>query len=224
MTAVPEAGPTHGTRSRAPWLTLGRGSLIALALLVIALVATTTYRSDSTAAPGAAAKFDPAEYGADTYTSKVVPAIRKNAVAITTIEKALATDSDAAGKRYGHRDGTGPYSFAVTLTGTAGSADGGLLQITVPGMAKTRVSVQVGPAVNGTALRDAVGFITFGQFVNQVDYADAGTALNNQVKADVLTGLNVASLKGRKVTVVGAMSPLTPDVLTVTPISIEPAP
>ena len=36
------------------------------------------------------------------------------------------------------------------------------------------VNLQIGPAINGTSLRDVVGFITFNQFVNQVDYADAG--------------------------------------------------
>ena len=57
--------------------------------------------------------------------------------------------------------------------------------------AGTRVSIQIGPAVNGTALRDAVGFITFGQFLNQVQYADAGTALNNEVKQELLADLDV---------------------------------
>ncbi|GGJ29024.1 DUF2291 family protein [Streptomyces brasiliensis] len=224
MTAVPQARPNAGNARRRGPLTLGRGSLIALVVVIAAMLATTTYRSDSQAAPGQAAKFDAAKYGADTYKSKVVPAIRKNAVDIVTLQKALAADSDAAGKKYGHRDGTGLYSFAVTFTGTAGKATSGILPITVPGISKARVSVQIGPAINGTALRDAVGFIKFGQFVNQVDYADAGTALNNQMKAAVLAHLNVASLQGKKVTVIGATSPLTADLLTVTPISIEPTP
>ncbi|MEU3619493.1 DUF2291 family protein [Streptomyces sp. NPDC006872] len=33
----------------------------------------------------------------------------------------------------------------------------GLLQVTVPGLGKTRVSVQIGPVINGSALRDAPG-------------------------------------------------------------------
>lgn len=224
MTAEPPARPPAGNARRTGPITLGRGSLIALVVVVAAMLATTTYRSDSRAAPGQAARFDAAQYGADTYKSKVVPAIRKNAVDIVTLHKALTADSAAAGKKYGHRDGTGLHSFAVTLTGTAGKATSGLLPITVPGTGKARVSVQIGPAVNGTALRDAAGFIKFGQFVNQVDYADAGTALNNQMKAAVLAHLDAAALQGKKVTVVGATSPLSAGLLTITPISIEPAP
>lgn len=215
---------TSGDRNAAgrhTWLTLGRGFLVAVLLLVIAIAVTTTYRSDSEAKAGGKPKFSPAKYGAETYQPKVVPAIRKNAVDIATLHTAIAADSEAAGRRYGHRPGTGPYSYAVSLTGTAGTPRSGLMPVTVPGLAKVRVSVQIGPAINGTALRDAPGFITFGQFTNQVEYADAATALNSEMKAKVLKSFNAASVNGKKITVTGAMTPLTTDVLTITPISIE---
>lgn len=223
MTTAQDQLPGWSAPARRGPITLGRGSLIALALVIIAIVASTTYRSDTAPRAGEQAKFDPAKYGAQTYGPKVVPAIQKKAVDIVTLRKAIAADADAAGQKYGARDGTGSYSFAVSLTGTAGKPESGLLGVKVPGMDDTRVSVQIGPAVNGTALRDAVGFIKFGQFVNQVDYADAGTALNNQVKAKVLASLDPDSLDGKKVTVVGAMTPLSADVLTVTPISVQVA-
>jgi predicted lipoprotein len=208
---------------RGRWFTLGRTSLVALALLVIAIAATTTYRSADSAAAGGPAAFDAAAYGSATYGPKVVPTVEKRAVDIVTLQRAIAADSNAAGARYGTREGTSPYSYAVKLTGTAGVVSSGLLAVEVPGVGKARVSVQVGPAVNGTALRDAVGFIKFGQFVNQVDYADAGTALNDQMKKTLLAKLDTAALKGKQVTVVGAMTPLTGDVLTVTPVSIQVA-
>ena len=43
--------------------------------------------------------------------------------------------------------------------------------------------LQIGPAINGTALRDATGLINFNDFLNQIEYANAATELNNQVKA-----------------------------------------
>jgi predicted lipoprotein len=224
MTTAQDQLPSWSAPARRGPITLGRGSLIMLVLVIIAIGASTTYRSDTAPRAGEQAKFDPANYGAQTYEPKVVPAIQKRAIDIVTLHKAIAADPDAAGQKYGARDGTGPYSFAVSLTGTADKPESGLLKVEVPGLDDgTRVSVQIGPAVNGTALRDAAGFIKFGQFTNQVDYADAGTALNNQVKAKVLASLDPDSIDGKKVTVVGAMTPLTADVLTVTPISIEVA-
>jgi ABC-type glutathione transport system ATPase component len=73
------------------------------------------------------------------------------------------------------------------------------------------VSLQVGPAINGTAIRDAAGFINFNQFVNQVDFADAATALNSEVKAKVLKGIDPKSLKGKKVSFTGAFTALGTD-------------
>ncbi|MGA5454925.1 DUF2291 family protein [Streptomyces umbrinus] len=206
------------------WLTLGRGCLAALLLLVVVIGLTSTYQSGSEADMQAKPRFDPAEYASKTYASKVAPAIEKNAVDIATLQKAIAASPEAAGERYGHRAGTGPYSYSVALTGMAGTARSGLMPVTVEGLGKARVSVQIGPVVSGTALRDAPGSITFGQFTNQVEYADAATALNTEMKKKVLASFDAAGTDGRKVTVIGAMTPLTGDVLTITPVKIEATP
>jgi predicted lipoprotein len=195
----------------------------AAVIVLIALALDTTTRSDK--APKIAANgrvaFNPAAYGAKTYP-KVVATIDRRAVPIQTLVPAIAGDVDAAGKRYGSRQGSSPYNFAVKGEGVAGEARGSLLPLKVKGVPKgTTVSLQVGPAVNGTALRDAVGFINFNQFINQVDYSDAGTALNNQVKAQVLKGIDGASLKGKTVKFTGAFSFLAPTVVTITPTHLE---
>jgi ABC-type branched-subunit amino acid transport system ATPase component len=57
--------------------------------------------------------------------------------------------------------------------------------------------VQTGPAINGTDLRDATGTIEFGQFTNQIEYQDAGSAINNEMKKAVLAGLDPSALTGK---------------------------
>ncbi|GAA5055280.1 putative lipoprotein [Thermocatellispora tengchongensis] len=199
---------------------------LALVVLVVAMGLSAEYRSTATVAASAQAKkFDPAAYGAQTYESKVVPAIQKGAVELPELVEALEADKDAAGAKYGHRHGTSPYSFAVKGTGEAGEVKGTLLQVTVPGLPEdTKVYLQIGPAINGTALRDAAGFITFNQFLNQVEYADAATALNDQMREKVLKNLDAAALKGKKIAFTGAFTLLTTSTLTITPIAIEEAP
>jgi predicted lipoprotein len=195
---------------------------VLLVLLLVAMAYSTTYVSASGPVPGESKKFDPAEFGKDNYASKVKPAIEKDPVEIETLAPLLAKDAEAAGKEYGKRQGTSPYTYSVKVVGTAGKPAGGLLPVTVPGLAKgTRVSVQVGPAINGTTLRDASGEVDFNDFTNQVEYANAATALNTEMKADALKDLDPASLTGKQVTVVGATAPLNPEVITVTPVSIE---
>ncbi|MEU6603046.1 DUF2291 family protein [Streptomyces flaveolus] len=223
MTPTDLALADRDMAGRRRWLPLGRACLAALVLLVVAIGLTSTYQSSSEADSQSKPKFNISQYGARTYTSKVVPTIEKNAVDVATLHQAITADPEAAGRRYGHRAGTGPYSYSVSVTGTAGTARGGLLPITVKGIDKVRVSVQIGPVITGTALRDAPGFISFGQFTNQVEYADAAGALNAEMKAKVLRSFDPAAADGKKVTVIGAMTPLTSDVLTITPVSIEVA-
>ena len=199
------------------------GGAIVLALL-LGMALSTTYVSASAPVPGAKKKFDAASYGKDSYRDTVKPAIESDPVDLVELAPLLQQDAEAAGERYGTRQGSSPYTYSVSLTGTAEKLEGALLRVSVPGLPRsTTVSVQVGPAINGTALRDANGLITFNDFVNQVDYADVATALNNEMKNDLLSDLDPKSLVGKQITVVGAAAPLNPDLVTLTPVSIEVA-
>ena len=212
---------TRSRRSVSPRIV----GVVALIALLVAMAMSTTYVSASAPVPGETQKFDAAAFGEENYGSLVKPAIEEDPVELATLVPLLAKDAEAAGEQYGTREGTSPYTYSVTLTGTAGKPAGGLMPVTVPSIPRsTRIAVQVGPAINGTALRDATGQISFNDFVNQVEYADAATALNTEMKADLLQGLDPASLVGKDVTVVGATAPLNPEVITVTPVSIEEAP
>ena len=207
------------TPRRIPWRAIG---IAVVAIVIAAMALDASWRSDKAPRVTARPKFEPAAYGAKTYP-KVVAEIDKRVVPVSVLAPVLSDDPDAAGKKYGVRQGTSPYNFAVSGEGVAGAPESGLLPVRVRGASGVNVNVQIGPAINGTALRDAVGFITFDQFINQVDYADAATALNNEVKAKVLKGIDAASLKGKRVSFTGAFTFLAPTVMTVTPTKLEVA-
>jgi predicted lipoprotein len=197
---------------------------VAVVVLVLLALDTTTRSDRAPRITNGAAAFDAQRYGTRTYP-KVVAAVEKKAQPLITLAKAIKADPDAAGKRYGARESaSSPYNFAVTGEGVAGKPADSLMPVKVKGLKGTTVSLQVGPALNGTSLRDVVGFVNFNQFVNQVDYADAGTALNDQVKAKVLKGLDRAGLKGKHVRFTGAFTYLAPTVITVTPVRLEVGP
>ncbi|MEV4744928.1 DUF2291 family protein [Streptosporangium sp. NPDC049248] len=218
--STPAAVHAHGgqaPRRRIP----ARWVAVALAaVLLVAIGLSTHYRSAGSVA-ASDNRFDPAAFGARTYESEVVPAIRRKAVPLPELVKAMTTDQGAANRRYGIRQGNGPYNFAVRGTGRAGVAKSGLMPVTVPDLPPgTRVSLQVGPAVNGTALRDAAG-IGSRRFRDQAEYAAAATALNNQLWGRLLKNLDPARLNGKKISFVGAFGFLTPSVVTITPVSIK---
>ena len=83
------------------------------------------------------------------------------------------------------------------------------------------VKVQTGPAINGTSLRDATGTIQFGQFVNQIEYQNAGSALNKEMKKQILANVDTANLKGKTIQVVGAFKLINPKKWLVTPVTLE---
>ena len=199
---------------------------IALTAIVVAAIALdTTYRDADTPRATASGRpaFDRDTYGRENFP-KIAQAIEQQATPLPKLLAALREDQQGASEQYGHREGNAPYSFPVTGEGVAGAPENGVVPVKVKGVPKsTSVSVQIGPALPGTAVRDATGEISFGQFVNQVEFADAATALNNEVRSQVLEPLDPAALEGKRVRFVGAFTYLAPAVVNITPVKLEAA-
>lgn len=164
--------------------------------------------------------FSPETYGAETFPT-VQAAVEARAVDAKLLADAIVADRKAAEAQYGVAAGAGPV-MAVKFTGVAGAAKSGIYDVAVEGMPDTlRIRVQTGPAVNGTDVRDATGTITFGQFTNQIEYQDAGSALNNEVKKQVLQKLDTTELTGKTLQVVGVFKLVNPNSWLVTPVRLD---
>ena len=164
--------------------------------------------------------FQPETYGAAEFP-KVQADVEKRAVDAVTLANAVLADKKAAGEKYGVATTTGPV-LPVSMTGTFGERKANLNEFKVDGMPEgITVRVQTGPAINGTDLRDATGKIEFGQFTNQIEYQDAGSAINNEMKKTVLAGLDVDNLSGKTATVVGVFKLINPKNWLVTPVKVE---
>ena len=182
---------------------------------------------EKAAGAGGSATFDAKTYVAGIWQSKVVPTVEKDAVPVAELLPALDADQAAASKKYGNQAGTGsPYAFLVKGSGTVTAVDEEApthpLTVKVDGLTGKAANVQVvtGPVIAGTALRDAVKFIKFGDFTNQLDYADAATQLNNKVKTDVLAKVKAKDLVGKKISFSGAFSLVAPGVVLIVPTQL----
>ncbi|KQV84390.1 DUF2291 domain-containing protein [Rhizobium sp. Root1220] len=164
--------------------------------------------------------FSPEIFGAEQFP-KILANVEQRAVPAAELAAAIATDKKAAAEKYGTATGTGPV-IPVTLTGTFGARKSNTNELKVDGLPpETVVRVQTGPAVNGTDLRDATGAIEFGQFTNQIQYQDAGSAINNEMKKTVFAGLDPEKLDGKSATVVGVFKLINPKNWLVTPVKVE---
>ena len=163
--------------------------------------------------------FQPDAYGAETFPT-VKESIEARAVDAKTFADAVAADKAAAVKQYGVPAGIGAV-VPIKFTGVVGEGKSGIYYVTVDGMpAETKIRVQTGPAINGTDLRDATGDIKFGDFKNQIEYQNAGAAINNAMKTDVLAGIDNKALTGKTISVVGAFTLINPKNWLVTPVEI----
>lgn len=166
------------------------------------------------------AAFSAAVYGAKTFP-EIKAAIEARAVEAATLQQAIVADKNGAIAKYGVAGGSGPV-FSVKFVGVAGERQAsGLCEVKVADVPDVKIRIQTGPAINGTELRDATGTVAFGQFTNQIEYQNAGSALNNEMKKTVLAAVDTNALAGKTVSVVGAFRLINPKSWLVTPVRLE---
>jgi predicted lipoprotein len=199
-----------------------RLALVAVAALVLigAMAFNTKVVVIGSAADVQADVFSPEAFGASEFP-KVQAAVQERAVGADVFAAAVAANKDEAGKKYGVPGSIGP-EISVKFTGVAGPGKSGIYSVAVPGVPSTvLIRVQTGPAINGTDLRDATGTISFGQFVNQIEYQNAGSALNKEMKAQVLSKIDNSNLTGKTLSIVGVFQLINPKSWLVTPVKLD---
>ena len=176
-------------------------------------------------------EFDPDKLVAEMWTAKVVPYFEANAGRFVDVSDLAAKSPDEAGAKWGYRaksDGT-PWTLMVRIEATIVAANtesrAATLDVDATGQGRTDATVQIGPALRGTAIRDALSFVSFNDFTNQIDFARFGKAFNVHVNHATLEALPRDSLVGRKVSVVGAYAlGAAGEVPLVTPVEITLGP
>ena len=197
------------------------GAVIALVVVAAAIASTKVLSIGEAAEASQAGAFEPADYAAEHFDADIVPAITEDATELPALLDDLAAGADEAD--FGHSAGSSSaYSFPVTFTGVAGAPNGSILPVTVEGLPEgVVVQVQIGPAINGTAIRDATGTVNFNDFTNQLEFQEVATELNTLVKDQVLADVDPATLKGKTITVTGAFTRVNPALVSVVPVEFE---
>lgn len=203
--------------------TLLVASMLAASLSGCKLVKTSNGEAGGTAA-------DPiAELVETSFDAKLVPALNEKAVDLASLRGSIKGGLDKAGESHGVRVGGagGGWNFPVkgsaTVVDENRASKAAVAEIDLDGDGQADATLQLGPVVKGTALRDTTNLYDFSTFRDQIEYAKLGRALNDKAVSK-LPGADTV-LKGKKVNFVGAVvirsaseKPL------VMPVSIEVAP
>ncbi len=155
------------------------------------------------------AALSPAAYADSIWSSKLIPAVLGAAVDSRTLLNAIAESPEKAIELYARRQESGQAYYAIKGQGRVLRVDTqsrfGLAYLDIPPFdGRADLTIQIGPVMRGTSLRDCSGIVRFTDFVNQLQYADVANALNDLALRTVLAPLDKAALKGRLLSFAGA--------------------
>ena len=175
--------------------------------------------------------FNAAGYVDSVWASQLTPHFDNNANDLGTVTAAVKADLDKAGHDYGHRAASegSPWSFAVKSTGKVVSVNtesraGTLIVEIASDAGPQQITLQIGPVVKGTAIRDSLPFFSFANVTNQIEFAQVGRAFNERALKEVEKPLAELKTPGTAVEFKGAISLTSvPETFVVTPVSLKAA-
>jgi predicted lipoprotein len=164
--------------------------------------------------------FDAESFVEEYWSERIIPTIQRDAVDLGSVLAAL---------RGAHEDQTSDLSREAVIIHGRGlvlaldeSSQARRLLVDLPpfdGLAD--VGLQIGPVIRGTALRDAMDFISFDQFVNQLEYASVARALHDRLRDTVLDAVDAEALVGQEITFYGVLTARGSETPLVTPTQIS---
>lgn len=163
------------------------------------------------------------------WSGKVLSALNKRAASPADLVAALNDGMAKAGDRMGHSAGEGsPWTFVVRGRARVEAVDRASQRGTVTVSFDTpkgpmQALVQSGPYVSGSAVRDALEFIRFNDFKDQLVFAEIGNALTARAlkESKVLGSVQ----PGTWIELLGVVALRAPgDAWVVTPVTAKAAP
>lgn len=120
------------------------------------------------------------------FDGQLVPYVSDRAIELPVLRSALEGGLDAAGAAHGVRpqaEGS-PWNFLLKGEGTVTEANresrAGTVALDVDSDGQPDLTVQLGPVIRGTSLRDAADFIVFTDYRDQIEFAKLARALNDR--------------------------------------------
>ena len=175
--------------------------------------------------------FDPVAYVDGIWDSQLMPAFNDGAVELSQILSEIEPNADGTApkedlieiaNKYGLITEGEAHVYMVKGSGTITSVNAetslGTAELTLEGYeGPIKAMLYIGTRIpsDNTSVRDAVGFISFGDFKEQTEYGKASTEINKRVLSTVLSGVDRENLVGKTVSFQGAFTTRTFNLLQI---------
>lgn len=175
--------------------------------------------------------FDPVAYVDGIWDSQLMPAFEEGSVDLSRILSEIEPDTGGAvskddligvTEQYGLITVGEAHVYMVQGTGKVVSVNAetslGTAEVQVEGYeGPVKVMLYIGTRIpsDDTSVRDAVGFITFGDFREQTEYGKAATEINKRILSTALADVDRDSLVGKTITFKGAYTIRTFNLLNI---------
>jgi predicted lipoprotein len=166
--------------------------------------------------------FDPITYVDGIWETKLLPTFNEKAVELPKILSEMNPDASgtapkdeliAIANKYGSITVGEAHVYMVKGSGKIVSVNAetslGTAEVTLEGYdGPIKVLLYVGTRIpsDETSVRDAVGFITFGDFKEQTEYGKAASEINKRVLSTVLSGIDRDNLVSKTISFKGAFT------------------
>ncbi|MBN1429543.1 MAG: DUF2291 family protein [Anaerolineae bacterium] len=198
-------------------------ALVVLVLLVsAALYGFTVVPIEDVRVVAESEAFDPVAYVDNIWASKLLPAFENEAAELSQILSELQPAADgtvpkealiAVTNEHGLITVGEAHVYMVKGSGKIVNVDSetslGMIEVALDDYSgPIKVLIYIGTRIpsDETSVRDAVGFIEFGNFKEQTEYGKVASEINKRVLSDVLGGLDKNALQDRTISFKGAFN------------------
>ncbi|MDA3950737.1 MAG: DUF2291 family protein [Spirochaeta sp.] len=166
--------------------------------------------------------YDADEYVEQIWEATLIPTVDKNAEDLAKILSEFEVDEEGVAskerltdvaKKYGRVTNGEAHVYMVAGRGEVVAVDTesrvGTLQLALDGYdGPAEVRLFIGPRIpsDESSVRDAVGFISFGDFRDQTEYGRVAAAINRKINDEILETLDTDELVGKRISFRGAFS------------------
>jgi predicted lipoprotein len=200
--------------------------IVALVVLIIVVLVGrygfTVVRIEDVEKAAKSEAFDPPAYVDSIWDSKLIPAFEQKAVELSKILTEIQPDTDGTApketlvgiaKKYGLITVGEAHAYMVKgsgkIVGVNAETSLGTVEVVLDDYSgPIKVLLYIGTRIpsDETSVRDAVGFISFGDFKEQTEYGKVTSEINKRVLTQVLGSLDKSNLMGKTISFQGAFT------------------